>query len=174
NNLKSGAEVSLEGVTIGNVSNVTVSKEADPMKAVEAELKLDETYKNIIRSDSKVTISTIGLLGDSKIDITRGTEAGTVLEDGGMMQGSEQGDIRKIVQGTNDFIANLQVLSDDVKKMAERVDRGEGTLGKLLSDTSIYDNANATMDEAHAFVGEAHDFVRDLRSGNGTVGKLVS
>src|SRR5512147_2909724 len=51
NNLKGGAEVSLEGVTIGNVSRVAVSKEADPLKAVEAELQLDESYKNIIRSD---------------------------------------------------------------------------------------------------------------------------
>src|SRR5262245_11357328 len=47
NNLRSGAEVSLEGVTIGNVSGVAVSKLSDPLKAVEAELQLDETYKNI-------------------------------------------------------------------------------------------------------------------------------
>src|SRR5262245_33438763 len=47
NNLKSGAEVSLEGVTIGNVATVAVSKEADPKRAVEAVLQLDETYKNI-------------------------------------------------------------------------------------------------------------------------------
>src|SRR5438093_12610867 len=55
NNLRSGAEVSLEGVTIGNISSVTVSKLSDPMKAVEAVMKLDETYKNIIRTDSKVS-----------------------------------------------------------------------------------------------------------------------
>src|ERR1041385_4321828 len=64
NNLRSGAEVSLEGVTIGNVDSVAISKEADPNKAVEAALKLDARYKNIIRTDSKVSISTIGLLGD--------------------------------------------------------------------------------------------------------------
>src|SRR5215510_5883041 len=62
NNLRSGAEVSLEGVTIGNVSRVAVSKESDPLRAVEAVLQLDEKYKNIIRSDSKISISTIGLL----------------------------------------------------------------------------------------------------------------
>jgi phospholipid/cholesterol/gamma-HCH transport system substrate-binding protein len=112
NNLRSGAEVSLEGVTIGNVSKVAVSKDSDPMKAVEAELKLDSKYKNIIRSDSRVTISTIGLLGDSKVDITRGSEAGTIIEDGGTIQGSEEGDVRRIVQGANDVVANFQVLSE--------------------------------------------------------------
>ena len=167
NNLRSGAEVSLEGVTIGNVDDVVVSKEADPQKAVEATLKVDETYKDFIRTDSKISISTIGLLGDSKIDITRGTPAGMVIPDGGFIQGSEEGDIRKIVQGTNDFIANLQVLSEDFKKITDRIDRGEGTLGKFLTDTAIYDNANSAARELNILV-------RDARSGPGTMGRLIS
>jgi phospholipid/cholesterol/gamma-HCH transport system substrate-binding protein len=167
NGLRSGAEVWLEGVNIGNVDQVRISKQPDPNRSVEVDLKLDESYKNIIRTDSMVTIGTIGLLGDKYVDITRGTEAGDVVPEGGTLQGMEAGDIRKIVTGTSDFVANLDSLSNQVKKLADRVDRGEGTLGKLLTDTSIYDNANATMREANAFV-------RDLRTGNGTVGKLVS
>src|SRR5438552_403499 len=166
NNLRNGAEVHLEGVTIGNVNAVRISKLADPQKAVEAELRLDQTYQNIIRTDSRVTIRTIGLLGDSAVDITRGTEAGQVLEDGGAIEGSEEGDIRKIVQGTNDFVANLQVLSDDVKKMAERVERGEGTLGKLLSDTSIYD-------EFRDSVNKFSMLVSSIQNGEGTAGKFI-
>jgi phospholipid/cholesterol/gamma-HCH transport system substrate-binding protein len=167
NNLKTGAEVSLEGVTIGNVSRVAVSKQADPLKAVEADLRLDVTYQNIIRSDSRVSISTIGLLGDSKVDITRGTEAGDVIADGGTLQGSEEGDIRRIVQGANDIVANFQVLSEDFKKITDRIDKGEGTLGKFLTDTSIYDNANAATKELNTLV-------RDARTGPGTMGRLIS
>jgi phospholipid/cholesterol/gamma-HCH transport system substrate-binding protein len=167
NNLKAGAEVQLEGVTIGNVRRVSISMQADPKKAVEVELRLDEKYKNIIRTDSMLTIGTIGLLGDKYVDITRGTEDGQVVPEGGYLQGTEAGDIAKIVQGTNDFVANLQELSNQFKRMTDRIDRGEGTLGKLLTDSAIFDNINrATI--------EANGFVRDLRTGNGTVGKLVS
>src|SRR5215469_7889193 len=147
NNLRNGAEVSLEGVTIGNVRRVAISKDPDPNKAVAATMDLDATYQNIIRTDSRVTISTIGLLGDSKVDISRGTEAGMVIPDGGFIQGTEEGDIRNIVQGTNDFIANLQVLSDDFKKIADRTAQVEGTLGQLLTIRAIFDNANATVKE---------------------------
>ena len=167
NNLRSGAEVQLEGVTIGNVSSVRISKQPDPERAVEADLRLDEQYQNIIRSDSKVSIKTIGLLGDSAVDITRGSEAGDVIQEGGLIQGSEEGDIRRIVQGTNDFVANLQVLSEQITRMAERVDRGEGTLGKFLTDSAIYDNANLTVKEANFLVRDAH-------TGNGTIGRLIS
>src|SRR5207249_2035157 len=126
-----------------------------------------EKYMNIIRSDSKVSISTIGLLGDSKVDITRGTEAGEVLQDGGTIQGGEEGDIRRIVQGANDVVANFQVLSEDFKKITDRIDRGEGTLGKFLTDTAIYDNANKATVELNALV-------RDARTGPGTLGRLIS
>src|SRR5438552_5501073 len=51
NNLRNGAEVSLEGVTIGTVDTVNVSKETDPKKAVAAKLKLDTNYKTLIRTD---------------------------------------------------------------------------------------------------------------------------
>src|SRR5262252_8999973 len=167
NNLRNGAEVSLEGVTIGNIESVRISKEPDPNKAVEATMRLDARYRNIIRSDSKVSISTIGLLGDSKVDITRGTEAGTVIPDGGFVQGTEEGDIRKIVQGTNDFIANLQVLSEDFKKIADRVEQGEGTLGQFLVNKSVYNNADLV-------VRELSTLVRDARTGPGTMGRLIS
>ena len=167
NNLRDGAEVSLEGVTIGNVNTVTISKEPNPNKAVAATLRLQSEYRNIIRSDSKVTISTIGLLGDSKVDISRGTEAGMIVPDGGTIQGTEEGDIRKIVQGTNDFIANLQVLSEDFKKIADRVDKGEGTLGQILTNTAIFDNFNETA-------AEAKTLVHDARTGPGTMGRLIS
>src|SRR6516162_8496347 len=166
NNLRNGAEVSLEGVTIGNVDSVAISKEPDPNKAVQAALRLDSRYKNIIRTDSRVTISTIGLLGDSKVDITRGTEAGRVLEDGGTLQGSEEGDIRRIVEGANDVVANFQVLSEDFKKITDRIDRGEGTLGKFLTDTAIYDNANKAAKEVNTLIEQA-------RTGPGTMGRLI-
>ncbi len=167
NGLRGGAEVWLEGVTIGNVKTVRISRQPDPNKSVEVDLSLDEKYQNIIRTDSTITIGTIGLLGDKYVDITRGSEAGQVVPDGGALQGQETGDIGKIITGTNDFVANLEILSTQITRMAERVDRGEGTLGKFLTDTSIYDNANLAVREANALV-------RDARTGNGTVGLLIS
>jgi phospholipid/cholesterol/gamma-HCH transport system substrate-binding protein len=167
NGLRDGAEVWLEGVTIGNVSRVNINPSPDPNRSVAVEMSLVQRYQNIIRSDSIAVINTQGLLGDKIVDISRGSEAGAVISDGGALQGTEAGDIREIISGTNDFIANLDVLSDQIVRMAERVDRGEGTLGKFLSDSSIYDNADRAVQEANLLV-------RDARTGEGTIGKLIN
>src|SRR5207247_11304338 len=71
NNLRTGAEVHLEGVTIGNVNAVRISKMTDPQKEVEAEQRMDHTYKNIIRTNSSMTIKTIKLLGETDDDSKR-------------------------------------------------------------------------------------------------------
>jgi len=167
NGLRKGAEVWLEGVTIGGVTSVVVSKQADPKRSVEVVMRLEKEFQNIIRTDSQLGIQTQGLLGNNIVEITRGTAAGQVIPDGGTLQGEEAGDIKKIITGTNDFIANLDVLSDQFKRMAEKVDRGEGTLGALLSDRSIYNNLDKAM-------AEMHFLIRDARTGPGTVGKLMN
>jgi phospholipid/cholesterol/gamma-HCH transport system substrate-binding protein len=166
NGLRKGAEVWLEGVLAGDVDRVALSQQSDPNKSVEVVLKLYKTYQNIIRTDSQVSIETKGLLGDNIVEITKGSSAGQVIPDGGSLQGEEAGDIKKIITGTNDFIANLDVLSETFKGIAEKVDKGEGTLGKFMSDTSIYDNANAA-------VAEAKELVHDARTGNGTIGRAI-
>jgi hypothetical protein len=93
NGLRKGGEVWLEGVTAGNVESVVISRQSDPNKAVEVEIKLDKKYQNIVRSDSQVTIETKGLLGDNIVEITRGSAAGQVIQDG-VLQGGDTGDIR--------------------------------------------------------------------------------
>jgi phospholipid/cholesterol/gamma-HCH transport system substrate-binding protein len=166
NGLRKGAEVWLEGVWVGNVESVEVSKLSDPNKSIEVQMKIYKRYQNLIRTDSKMGIETQGLLGNNIVEISRGSAAGQVVEDGGALQGEQAGDIKKIITGTNDFIANLDVLSDEVKRMADRIDRGEGTIGKLVSDPQIFDNLNK-------MTAEANLLVRDARTGNGTIGLLM-
>src|SRR5262249_5831998 len=102
NGLRPGGEVWLEGRTLATADDVRISKDPDPAKSVEVEMRIDKKYQNIIRSDSQVSIETKGLLGDNIVDITRGSQAGQVVQDGGSLQGEEAGDIKKIITGTND------------------------------------------------------------------------
>ncbi len=165
--MNTGAEVWLEGVTVGNVSGVELSTQPEPERSVAVEMRIDQQYQNLIFSDSLVTVQTIGLLGDSYVDIARGPGAGTPLPDGGTLQGQGAGDIRELITGTNDVIANLGVLSERVQQIATQIQEGEGTLGRILTDTSVFDNANDV-------VLEVNQLVRNARTGNGTIGRLMS
>ena len=165
NGMKRGAEVRLEGVTVGNVRNVTV--EPDPLdsdRAVALEMRIDERYS--IPSDAVLTIGTIGLLGDSVVEISRAGATGDAVGDGGEIQGEFGGDIQEIIQQTNDVIANLDNLSEQVVEITAGIERGEGTLGRFLTDESIFEDAAATMLEARRLV-------EDARAADGTIGRFI-
>ena len=77
--LREGAQVRLAGISVGNVVKVGISPYADRQRAVEIDLKIARTFQNEIRADSVASVETVGLLGDSYVDITRGTPGQVVL-----------------------------------------------------------------------------------------------
>ena len=78
--LKKGGEVQLQGVTIGEVTKVVVSTDpARKLTPVEVFMKLDPKFHASLHKDSKASLSTIGVLGDTVVNINSqvATGAGT-------------------------------------------------------------------------------------------------
>ncbi len=73
----------------------------------------------------------------------------------------------------NKTMANLQEITD-------KVNRGEGTFGKLVNDPQLHDELLATVGELKAAAGDARTFmtnaqtiVDQVKSGHGTLGALI-
>ena len=165
--LHKGALVLVNGVRIGNVSDINLTSDPDTNRAVEVGLQLNKSYHDMIRTDSVATIGTVGVLGDQQVELTRGSPSKPAIEDGGMLQGMDAGDIKQIISNTNDVVANLGVMTSKIGALIDNINNGKGTAGKFLNDTSIYDKTDATVDELHKLVIDAH-------SGNGSIGRLLS
>ncbi len=65
------------------------------------------------------------------------------------------------------IIDDLRSASASIKSIAAKADNGSGTLGKLLNDGRLYDNANRTL-------ASASDVMQDVRSGKGIAGMMVT
>ena len=63
------------------------------------------------------------------------------------------------------IISNLEATSGSLKNLSQRIERGEGTLGKLLTDESLYNELKVTLSD----MGTA---VNKLSSSEGTLVKL--
>ena len=67
--LKNGAPVTLEGVTIGNITRIRVVPERSPTP-VEVTMRVGDKYIQDLHVDSTTSIAQAGVLGDSYVDIT--------------------------------------------------------------------------------------------------------
>lgn len=165
--LRKGSLVWVSGIEAGNVSTVSITTSPDPNRAVEVVMQVEKRYSQIIREDSVATLGSIGLLGDKYIDISRGSAVAKPTPPGGEVKGSAEADIKKIMQNSNDLVANLGELVNKINDITHKIDVGEGTIGKFINDPSLFNKLNQTVEEAHSLLAT-------VKSGEGSIGRLIS
>jgi phospholipid/cholesterol/gamma-HCH transport system substrate-binding protein len=165
--LREGAQVRLAGVAVGNLKRIEISPYPERARAVELVMSVARAYQDQIRTDSIASIETVGLLGESYVNLTRGSPGQAVIPDGGVLKTSEEADIKRVVQNANDVIVNLRVLSAKFNDIAGQIESGKGSLGKVVYDQTLYNRLNKTADTVDRMVTR-------IDQGEGTVGKLVA
>jgi len=166
--LKTGAAVNLQGVTIGTVKSVTVSNSPDhkltPVKVV---MKLNEKYTGDLRKDSKASLSTVGVLGDTVVDINSQFAVGPPLEDGDELKTTETPSLTDVVKASQGTIESLNVILAKMNTIVDNLQSGKGSVGQLINNPDLYKKANATVDELHKLEV-------NLNNGRGSIGKLMT
>jgi phospholipid/cholesterol/gamma-HCH transport system substrate-binding protein len=166
--LKKGAEVQLQGVTIGEVTNVVISTEPKyKLTPVEAIMKLDPKFSESLHEDSKASLGTIGVLGDTIIDINSQTATGPPLKDGDELRTLETPSLTDVVKASQGTIESLNVILAKMDKIVDKLNNGEGSVGKLINDPGLYDKATSTVDQLDKLA-------TSLNSGKGSIGKLMN
>jgi phospholipid/cholesterol/gamma-HCH transport system substrate-binding protein len=208
--LKVGDPVKMAGVPIGRVKNIQLAEDK-----VEVTMKLRKEAK--VKTDSKASVRFMGLMGQNFVAVDFGSASAPEATANTLLQTVEQGDLNSLMvklegvatgvegltknfSGENfsnllgpftDFLkensprltailGNLQIISGQIAK-------GEGTVGKLINDDTLYnkavatvDNLNATtkdlkplFDDAKVTLGEAKNTMAGINRGEGSLGKLL-
>src|ERR1700743_3097996 len=166
--LKTGAAVNLEGVTIGTVKTVTIdgspARKLTPVKVV---MKLDEKYGAELKKDSKASLSTVGVLGDTVVDINSQFAVGPQLQDGDVLRTLETPSLTDVVKASQGTIESLNVILAKMDKIVDNLENGNGSVGKLINDPELYNKATKTVDQLATLTS-------NLNAGKGSVGKLLN
>ena len=142
------------------------------LRLVEVQMDIRMQYLDRIGPDSDVSIASRGLIGDSFIDISPGISNELPPRKGEFyfIRSIQQPGFREIMTGANDVIANFGVLSKKVQEIATKIVPEK--IGADISDT--VNALHKTISAAEKAFSEATVLIKDLHSGQGTFGKLVS
>jgi phospholipid/cholesterol/gamma-HCH transport system substrate-binding protein len=166
--LKEGAAVNLQGVTIGTVKSITVVNTPDrkltPVKVV---LKLNEKYASSLRKDSKASLTTVGVLGDTIIDINSQFAVGPPLKDGDELKTLETPSITDVVKASQGTIESLNVILAKMNTIVDNLQSGKGSVGQFINNPELYNKANATVNELLILE-------KNINAGKGSIGKLMT
>jgi phospholipid/cholesterol/gamma-HCH transport system substrate-binding protein len=166
--LKLGAAVNLEGVTIGTVKTVTVSTAPDrKLTPVQVVMKIDSKYQPSLHKDSTAALDTIGVLGDTVVDINSQVATGPMLQDGDELKTLETPSIQDVVKESQGTIENLNVILAKLNSVVDSLESGKGSFGQLLTNPDLYNKFTATADQIDKMTVK-------LNSNNNTVGKFLN
>ena len=166
--LKEGAAVNLQGVTIGTVKSVVITNAPDrKLTPVEVVMKLDTKYATDLHKDSKAALSTVGVLGDTVVDINSQYAVGPALQTGDELKTLETPNLQDVVKASQGTIESLNVILSKMNTIVDNLQSGKGSVGQLINNPDLYNKANGTVDELHKLIV-------NLNSGKGTVGKLMN
>ncbi len=164
--LKKGDPVRLSGIDIGNVDDITVSNDPNPLRVVEVSFHVEDRMMKEVREDSLAALEVEGLLGQRFIDITRGSPGRAELQAGSEVRYKVQPDFGHLMASGDNVMTNVNRLTNTLNAMADHVQQGQGTLGKIMYDDSLYKQLRVTATQFQ-------DMVSYANSGKGSLGKIV-
>ncbi|QQS35160.1 MAG: MCE family protein [Ignavibacteriales bacterium] len=144
--LRNGAVVRLSGIDVGSVKSIEIAD--DTTGRIEVSMRLITDIERFIRKDTKASIETEGLVGNKVIILQIGTSASEQVKDGGVIQSKEPLGFAEIIEETQGIMEYTKEMTKNLSEIVARVNRGEGSIGKLLNDEELYNNATMLTETA--------------------------
>ena len=207
--LKAGDEVRMAGVKVGTVAETRLaSRQAEAVLLINPKVQIAQDSiatiamagllganyvsldmgtlgsgflqpENQIRTvdtpDLNAIVSQIGEIG-KKIDGALSQFTGA-LNGGGKDGPGLIGKLDKLVAENS---ARIGQITGDLRDITNKVNTGQGTLGKLVNDTAAYDSLVAALGDirgaatdAKTFITNTQGIIDQVKSGKGTLGTLI-
>ena len=128
--LETGSPVRVSGVRAGEVREINILYDVQPK--VLAKLRLKSDIK--ISSHSRITIQTLGIIGEKYIEITPGSDK-KYIQPGEIVEGENPLSLEKLVEAGQNIIVRLNgVLSDIGEITGDKENRGN--IKSILNDSA--------------------------------------
>ena len=131
NGIAMSAPVRLAGIEVGEIDNIRIYYDTACEKT-KVELAAWIKKNVLIESDSQAVINTLGILGEKYLELFPGTNK-EFLKDGAVLTGKDPVSLE-------DMTCQFKELANSASVIMKRLEKGEGTVGKFLTDDSIYNN----------------------------------
>lgn len=168
--LREGDNVFLRGVDIGKIKRLQLKPDGvHVIVTMQQEISLREDYR--------IEVLPSSVLGGRYLNIYEGSDRAGPLLAGKQIVGINPVDLIDEATKTTQIIKqaleeggileNLKVTMAQLRDVTTKLNQGEGTLGKLLTDDAVYN-------DLQKIAANLRDVSDRLAAGKGTIGKLMS
>lgn len=153
NGLQVGNNVRFAGINVGVVDDIQILNDT----AVRVLLMVKTDVKKFIKRDARMNIGSDGLMGDKLVVIMPGGANTTEM----VKEGAEIGtvnpmDMDKVMGRLTKIADNAGNLIEGLSNVVGKIDKGEGSLGRLLNSNKMADDIEGTIKQANSTMKTVH------------------
>jgi len=157
--LKKGNQVSMSGTAIGHVADVELVREGE----VHVSFNVNGKYKHLVKRDTKARLKQRGFVGDWEVELLGGTARSSEVESGDTLRVEAVPSMDGLIATAVGIIDTATALLNDVAAIINGIKEGEGTVGQLLKNDTLFRNINKTSAAALAATSNVGKITDDIR-----------
>lgn len=139
--LQVGNNVRFAGINVGTVDNIGIINDSTVM----VDMLIRQDVKKFIKDDSEVAIGSEGLIGDRLLIITQGGSNASIAEEGSELVSIEPVETDAIMASLQVTAGFAEVIAQQLAEIMVSINSGNGTLGRLVKDSTIAHNLDMTI-----------------------------
>lgn len=182
--LRAGDDIRADGLLVGKVSSLELDQDHGGVKVKGHLTHPVELYEGYV-----ARVESFTLLGGNYISLSRGKIGARRIDLSETLVGTAKPSALETAadvftenrEGFHSMIKALSETSEEIKAMVSDIRAGKGSIGKLATDTALYDEATAAVKSSRDAIQDIRDTVRKItetvekiNSGQGTAARLIN
>ena len=139
--LQVGSAIRFSGINIGTVDNIEIINDS----TVNVTMLIKKSVQKFMHADSKAGIGSEGIIGDKLIVISQGSSESKLLKNGQNIISIEPIETDAIMHSLKTTADNAAIATSEINLILGKINRGDGTLGRLIQDKSMANNIDKTL-----------------------------
>lgn len=139
--LQVGNNVRFSGINVGTIDNITIINDS----TVKVEMIIQKRLNQFIKVNSIVSIGSEGIIGDKYIIISQGGTNKGLAKNGQKLASIEPIETDAILASLVISVKNAEIITQELSEIMYKINSGNGTLGRLIEDSTIAENINKTI-----------------------------
>lgn len=152
NGLVAGNNIWFSGVKIGTVKKTEFYGKSQ----VKVIMNINIESQQYIRKDAKVKVSTDGFIGNKILVIYGGTPIVPEVEEGDELA-------NEVMLTTEEIMNTFQKNNLNVLALTQKLTNGQGTIGKLINDETVYNSIASTTSSLQQASANAEMLITSLK-----------
>lgn len=139
--LQVGNNVRFSGINVGTVDKISIINDS----TVRVDMLVRQEIKQFIKTDCEVAVGSEGLIGDRLLVISQGSADAPLARNGEGLSSIEPVEMDNIMASVEVSAAYFEVITQQLAEIMVKINSGNGTLGRLIQDSTIAENLNQTI-----------------------------